>query len=105
MLGLQNAALYSAGELFNPASDCSATNKGDVEVRAADLLGFFKLGPKIRVRGEVRVDYEYLATNNKHDTREVRTAASRCTSVNLAGLGSSTVPGLTLRATALAFRT
>ena len=45
--------------------------KGDVEVRVTDLSGFFEPDPRIRVRGgEVWIDCEYLATNNKYDTRK-----------------------------------
>ena len=81
--------------------------KGDVEVHAADLLGFFEFDPRIWVRGgEVWVDCEYLATSNKYYTREVRAAASCCTSVNWVDLERSIVPGLMApRATAHAFRT
>ena len=52
------------GDITNPASSGGAIDKGGCR-------RFFEIDPRILVRGgEVWIDYEYLATNNKYDTRE-----------------------------------
>jgi len=68
-VGIRMCSALPTGD--NPASSGGAVDKGDVEVRAADLLGFFELDPRIRVRGgEVWIECEYLATNNKYMIQE-----------------------------------